>query len=231
VPSVTQRMWTKRQGSRSCSIVFPSPSGFNSRSREELPSEPCPQLDSLRRVLFVDVASFVPRARKGASQMSPRKRAATKQKAAELVCPECGKTFTRPASLGAHRNRAHGVAGASAARATAKKATRTRKPAAARSSPKAKAAARSTATPSRRKATSSSQPATAVKRQTASRPSTPRSASSTRGRHTAANGHDVAVNRDQLLQALFPTGIPARDDAIRQVNAWLDEAERLAHMR
>jgi len=30
-----------------------------------------------------------------------------------LTCPECGKTFTRAASLGAHRNRAHGVAGAS----------------------------------------------------------------------------------------------------------------------
>jgi len=30
-----------------------------------------------------------------------------------LTCPECGKTFTRPASLGAHRSRAHGVAGAS----------------------------------------------------------------------------------------------------------------------
>jgi hypothetical protein len=25
--------------------------------------------------------------------------------------------------------------------------------------------------------------------------------------------------------------IPAREDAIRQVNAWLDEAERLADMR
>jgi hypothetical protein len=39
------------------------------------------------------------------------------------------------------------------------------------------------------------------------------------------------VNRDGLLQSLFPSGIPAREDAIRQVNAWLDEAERLARMR
>ena len=31
----------------------------------------------------------------------------------ELECPECGKRFGRPASLGAHRQRAHGVAGAS----------------------------------------------------------------------------------------------------------------------
>jgi uncharacterized C2H2 Zn-finger protein len=30
-----------------------------------------------------------------------------------LVCPECGKTFKRPAGLGAHRNAAHGVAGSS----------------------------------------------------------------------------------------------------------------------
>jgi hypothetical protein len=39
------------------------------------------------------------------------------------------------------------------------------------------------------------------------------------------------VNRDSLLQSLFPTGIPAREDALRQVNAWLDEAERLARLR
>ena len=31
----------------------------------------------------------------------------------EFACPECGKTFTRAASLGAHRQRAHGIAGAS----------------------------------------------------------------------------------------------------------------------
>jgi hypothetical protein len=39
------------------------------------------------------------------------------------------------------------------------------------------------------------------------------------------------VDRDGLLQFLLPAGIPAREDAIRQVNAWLDEAERLARMR
>ncbi len=31
----------------------------------------------------------------------------------QLTCPECGKTFTRPAALGAHRQRAHGIAGTS----------------------------------------------------------------------------------------------------------------------
>jgi hypothetical protein len=30
-----------------------------------------------------------------------------------LTCPECGRTFTRAAALGAHRRAAHGVAGAS----------------------------------------------------------------------------------------------------------------------
>src|SRR5690348_12392906 len=39
---------------------------------------------------------------------------ATRQKTtATLVCAECGKTFTRPAALGAHRSRVHGVAGSS----------------------------------------------------------------------------------------------------------------------
>jgi hypothetical protein len=39
------------------------------------------------------------------------------------------------------------------------------------------------------------------------------------------------VNQDALLQALFPNGIPARENVIRAVNAWLDEADRLAQMR
>jgi hypothetical protein len=36
------------------------------------------------------------------------------------------------------------------------------------------------------------------------------------------------VNRDALLQQLFPSGLPAREEVIRRVNAWLDEAEKLA---
>ena len=32
---------------------------------------------------------------------------------ATFTCPECGRTFTRAASLGAHRKQAHGVAGTS----------------------------------------------------------------------------------------------------------------------
>jgi hypothetical protein len=42
---------------------------------------------------------------------------------------------------------------------------------------------------------------------------------------------DRSVNRDALLQALFPAGIPAKESVIRSVNSWLDEAERLARMR
>ena len=41
-----------------------------------------------------------------------------------LTCPECGKDFARPASLGAHRNRAHGVVGASGRRAGRRSSSR-----------------------------------------------------------------------------------------------------------
>jgi hypothetical protein len=40
-----------------------------------------------------------------------------------------------------------------------------------------------------------------------------------------------SVNHDALLESLFPNGIPAREQVIRAVNAWLDEADRLAQMR
>lgn len=97
-----------------------------------------------------------------------------------LICPECGKTFTRAASLGAHRNRAHGVSGAS------KRRTRS--------------------TPVRRRTTR------------------------TRRRANASTGAGN-VNRDALLQALFPNGLPAREEVIRRANAWLDEAEQLAQSK
>lgn len=87
-----------------------------------------------------------------------------------LTCPECGKTFDRAASLGAHRNRAHGVSGASGRRTS---------------------------------------------------PSSP-----TRASRTARSA--TGLDRDALLAALFPNGIPAKESVIREVNAWLDQAERLA---
>jgi len=106
-----------------------------------------------------------------------------------LTCPECGKTFTRAAALGAHRKLKHGVAGASA------NATGNRKNAKSRGRTRTTTAARRAAAPA------------------------------------AANGSGAGVDRDALLRALFPNGIPPRQDVIAQVNAWLEEAERLAQAR
>lgn len=115
-----------------------------------------------------------------------------------LTCPECGKTFTRAASLGAHRNRAHGVVGAS---------TRARRI-------RARSGSRDGATTRRRAGA-----------QTARQQST-----RARGR-AGSDGGRGGVNRDALLQTLFPNGLPAREEVIRRANAWLDEAERLARTK
>jgi uncharacterized C2H2 Zn-finger protein len=123
-------------------------------------------------------------ARKSVTKKSASTRRASTPKTADadaaFVCPECGKTFSRAASLGAHRNRAHGITGRS-----------TRRP----------------------KATS--RKARNIK------------TGATRARIASA----TPVNRDALLSALFPNGIPARESVIRDVNAWLDQAERLAKQR
>jgi hypothetical protein len=52
----------------------------------------------------------------------------------------------------------------------------------------------------------------------------------TRGRSSGISQGNAGrdVNRDALLQALFPNGVPAREEVIRRANAWLDEAEQLA---
>ena len=42
--------------------------------------------------------------------MSPRTRKRPSKTASALVCPECGRSFTRAAALGSHRSRVHGVA-------------------------------------------------------------------------------------------------------------------------
>jgi hypothetical protein len=109
--------------------------------------------------------------------------------AGTLTCPECGKTFTRPAALGAHRARVHGVAGTS-------QNARSRRSAAARR------AATTGARPSR------------------SRTTTP-APSQTAGR----------VDHDALLRALFPDGIPPRQETIVAVNDWLAQADALARLR
>jgi len=118
---------------------------------------------------------------------SPAGKQTSKPATDAFTCPECGRTFTRAAALGAHRKLKHGVAG-SRANAKANRAT------------------------SRRAA------------QTAA---TRRGAAS----WAAANSSGQGVDRDALLAALFPSGIPPRQDVIVQVNAWLDEAERLARAR
>jgi hypothetical protein len=57
---------------------------------------------------------------KWASSKRAASRRSTTAAADEFVCPECGRTFSRAAALGAHRSRAHGVAGKSA-RATSRR--------------------------------------------------------------------------------------------------------------
>jgi hypothetical protein len=55
-----------------------------------------------------------------------------------------------------------------------------------------------------------------------------------RARPAGAGSRDGAkarIDRDALLQTLFPRGIPAREDVIRDASRWLDEAERLARTR
>ena len=59
-----------------------------------------------------------------------------------------------------------------------------------------------------------------------------RNSSSPVGTETRATGsRDFVVDRDALLRIVFPNGIPVRDDVIRTVSRWLDEAEMLARLR
>lgn len=118
--------------------------------------------------------------------------ATTRQKTpATLTCPECGRTFTRPAALGAHRRMTHGVAGTSANATNQRSKKRTRKPSMTASNGRL----------------------------------APRRA------RTVATNDAQSVDRDALLGALFPAGIPPRQDVIGAVNAWLEEAERLSRVR
>ena len=124
------------------------------------------------------------RAQRAAQPTSKSK--GTSAQSGEFVCPECGRTFTRAAALGAHRRRAHGVAGQSAQ--------------------------------ARRK------------RSATGRGATRRASASPRRAATPAASRN-SVDRDALLAALFPAGIPAKEDVIRALAEWLDDAERLAQMR
>ena len=117
----------------------------------------------------------------------------------EFKCPECGRTFTRAAALGAHRRQAHGIAGATS---------------------RSRAAGRSTG---RTAARATAATATSTRRR--------RPARSASGSPRARARRDGSVDRDALLQKLFPNGIPAKEEVIRAINSWLDEAERLAKIK
>jgi uncharacterized C2H2 Zn-finger protein len=119
-----------------------------------------------------------------------------------LTCPECGRTFTRAAALGAHRRAAHGVAGASRQALATRQRTR-----------------RATSTANAKEASAAA----------GRRSRSPRStAASSDGR---SRTRSVTVDRDRLLKTLFPNGIPASEEVIRAINSWLDDAERLAQMK
>jgi hypothetical protein len=147
-------------------------------------------------------------------QAGAKKRAAGKRSAAqrattagaEFVCPECGRTFTRAAALGAHRNRAHGVAGQSA-QAQKRRGNSER------------------ASTGQRGAEATRRAAATEKSRSAGRA---RAGSSTRARSLA---RQTGVDRDALLKALFPDGMPPREEVMRAASGWLDDAERLARMR
>jgi hypothetical protein len=132
------------------------------------------------------------RARRSASSSSKRstsKSASRTSSSETLTCPECGREFARPAALGAHRSRVHGVAGAS------KRARRLR----------------------------------AGRRGSRSAPAT--AGTGKRSTSAAASRGDGTIDRDALLSALFPNGVPPRESVIREVSAWLDHAEQLAKRR
>lgn len=119
--------------------------------------------------------------------------ASSRNDGATLTCPECGRTFTRAAALGAHRKGAHGIAGTSKQRSAGSGTTR--------------------------------------RRRGSGQTGRGRRAAGTR---TAARNGSPAVkglDRDALLQMVFPNGVPARGEALSAVGSWLDEAERLARIR
>ena len=126
------------------------------------------------------------RARRTTSTISPAAPSAD-----QFSCPECGKSFSRAASLGAHRNRAHGITG------TTKRRTKSQ-PA-------------SSKTTRRLRRTTNRRPITAT---------TP----------TRREAGAATIDRNQLLETLFPNGVPPREDVIRRVGSWLDEADQLAKL-
>jgi hypothetical protein len=104
----------------------------------------------------------------------------------EFICSECGRGFGRPAALGAHRSRAHGIAGIS--------------PQALRNH--------------------------ARRRKTSGGPRAHRPAQTWWPQPSDSS----TIDYDQLLQVIFPNGMPAREEVIRAVSTWLADAERIAQL-
>ena len=136
------------------------------------------------------------------SASAKRSTSASAKQSTQFKCPECGKTFSRAAGLGAHLKLSHGIAGAS-------KRSQSRQ--------------RATTTGTRRRG----RPATTAARSTSSTDTRRRG----RPPGSTTKRRSGSVNRDALLQALFPDGIPSSEATIRSLNAWLDEAERIARPR
>lgn len=136
---------------------------------------------------------------------------ATSTASGELTCPECGRTFARPQALGAHRRQAHGVVG------TSKNTTRRK--------------AQTSAATTRTNGGGSRSVAAAAATDSRRRRGRSATARRTQPAKAASNGSRRPIDRDALLQTIFPTGIPPREDVIAAANAWLDEAERLARLR
>jgi predicted RNA-binding Zn-ribbon protein involved in translation (DUF1610 family) len=141
-------------------------------------------------------------AKRGTSTSAKRGTSTSAKRSTQFKCPECGQTFGRASALGSHRKNSHGVAGASS---------------------RTKSRQRVTTTGTRRRG----RPATTAAR------STNATGTRRRGRPpgSTTQPRSDSVNRDALLQALFPGGIPANEGTIRSLNAWLDEAERIARSR
>jgi hypothetical protein len=186
------------------------------RPRTRSASKPSPRTRKASKPSSRTRSASKPSSRtRSASKLSPRTRSASKQRSDEFICPECSRSFARAAALGAHRRSAHGITGASSsaarARANTASARRQTSTAAARRRPaRAKTAARS------------------APRRTAGRPP---SAQPLRPRRTTADGQRRVVDRDALLRSLFPNGIPPTEQALQQVNAWLEQAEQLTRLR
>lgn len=132
----------------------------------------------------------------------------------QFVCPECGKSFSRAAALGSHRRRVHGVAGSSRAATGARTSSSRRRR-------KTAAAAASSTTP----------PSPAAPSRSVSRAKTPSRRHRAVGRSRSSATTNGQFDRNQLLRTLFPNGVPPREDVLRAVNGWLDEAERLTRLK